>query len=105
MHNKDMSNLTGGIQKLCAENFEATDLISLAGLLKCNNGRALLSHFNLEVLIDFSEQSLEARAILVSAGFSQSNNSWKQLQLSGFLTAPVSRALFLSALVFFLELY
>jgi hypothetical protein len=62
---------------------EETNQVGFAGLLKSHNGRALESQVGLEVLGDFTDQTLEWQfpdeqlgAFLVTSDFSQSDGSW-----------------------------
>jgi len=62
--------------------FEKTDEISLTGFLKSHDSRALESEIGLEILSDFTNQTLEGQlpdqkfgALLVTTDFSQSDSS------------------------------
>ncbi len=62
--------------------FEESDQVGLAGFLQSHDGRALEAEIGLEILGDFSHQTLEGqfadeqfRALLVATDFSQSHGS------------------------------
>lgn len=62
---------------------EQTDEISLAGLLQGHDGRALEAQIGLEVLSDFTDETLEGQladeqlgALLVTTDLSQSYGAW-----------------------------
>ena len=62
---------------------EKTNQVGLASLLESHDGRALESEVGLEVLCNFSDQTLEGKfadqklsALLVPSDFSQSHSSW-----------------------------
>ena len=63
--------------------FEESDQISFAGLLKSHDGGTLESEVGLEVLCDFTDESLEGQladeqfgALLVTSDFSESDCAW-----------------------------
>ena len=82
---------------------EETDQVGLASLLKGHDGGALESQIGLEVLGDFTDQTLEWQfpdeqlgALLVPSDFSQSDGSWPVPV--GFLDSSGSRGALTSGL-------